>query len=129
MALAVDIDASKPAKAITIQLPTSTEGEPPYKAPKTATAGALPPKTATAGMPEEMSSSSSDSGSSTAEDYEIGEKAQKDLHKHTAICESVMLIAGKSKASRVHMLGAEKTRTTGVLITWCGKKLSSYTSQ
>ena len=119
MALAVDIDASKPAKAITIQLPISTEGEPPYKAPKTATAG----------MPEEMSSSSSDSGSSTAEDYEIGEKAQKDLHKHTAICESVMLIAGKSKASRVHMLGAEKTRTTGVLITWCGKKLSSYTSQ
>ena len=118
MALAVDIDASKPTKAITIQLPTSTEGEPPYKSQKTATAG----------EPDETSSSSSEN-SSSAEDSDVGEKAEGYLHEHMAICKSVTLIAGKSKTARVHMLSAEETNVTGVLITWCGKKLSSYTAQ
>jgi hypothetical protein len=116
MALAVDIDAAKPTKEITIQLPTSTEGEPPYTASKTAKA-------------DKPSSSSSDSDSSTAEDSDVGEKAENYLHEHMAICKSVMLIAGKSKGARVHMLGAEETKATGVLITWCGKKLNSSTSQ
>ena len=40
MDLAADIDASKPTKTITVQLPTTTEGEPPYKPRKTSTAGA-----------------------------------------------------------------------------------------
>ena len=119
MELAVDIAASKPTKTITIQFPTTTEGEPPYKSRKTATAGAS----------DKMSSSSSDSDSSTAEDSDIGEKAEGYLHEHMAICKSVTLIAGKSKAARVHRLSAEETSITGVLLTWCGKKLNGYTAQ
>ena len=96
MNLAVDIDASKPTKTITMQLPTTIEGEPPYKSMKTATAGAS----------DKMSSSRSDSDSSTAEDSDIGEKVEGYLHERMAICKSVTLIAGKSKAARVHMLSA-----------------------
>ena len=129
MALAVDIDAAKPTKEITIQLPTSTEGEPRYTASKTAKADTSFPTTATAGSTDKLYSSSSDSDSSTAEDSDVGEKAENYLHEHMAICKSVMLIAGKSKGARVHMLGAEETKATGVLITWCWKKLNSYTSQ
>ena len=129
MALAVDIDAAQPTKVITIQLPTVTEGEPPYKVQKATTPATPPSKPATAATSEDASSSSTDSGSSSAEDSDIGEKEENYLHEHLAICKSVMLIAGKNKASRVHMLGAEETKTTGILITWCGKKLSSYTSQ
>ena len=119
MAFAVDIDASKLTNAITIHLPTNTEGEPPYKSRKTATAGAS----------ENMSSSSSDSGSSTAGDSDIGEKEEGYLHEHMSICKSVTLIAGKSKAARVHMLSAEETSITGILLTWCGKKLNGHTAQ
>ena len=119
MDFAVEIDASKPTKTITIQLPVTAEGEPPYKMRKTATAGAS----------DKVSSSSSDSDSSTAEDSDIGEKAEGYLHEHMAICKSVTLIAGKSKAALVHMLSAEEASITGVLLTWCGKKLKSYTAQ
>ena len=51
------------------------------------------------------------------------------IHEHMAICKSVTLIAGKSKAARVHMLSADETANTGVLNTWCGKKVNSYTAQ
>ena len=59
----------------------------------------------------------------------MGEKAEIYIHEHMAICKSVTLIEGKSKAARVHMLSAEETSNTGVLNTWCGKKLNSYTAQ
>ena len=58
MKLAVDIDASSPARKITIHLPTTIEGAPAYKAKKMATVG----KSATA------ESSDSDSDSSSVED-------------------------------------------------------------
>ena len=119
MKLAVDIDAAPPARKITNHLPTSIEGPPPYKAKKTATAG----KSATA------ESSDSDSDPSSVEDSDVGEEAEIYIHEHMAICKSVTLIAGKSKAARVHMLSAEETSNTGVLNTWCGKKLNSYTAQ
>lgn len=59
----------------------------------------------------------------------MGEAAEIYIHEHMAICKSVTLIAGKSKAARVHMLSADETANTGVLSTWCGKKLNSYTAQ
>ena len=59
----------------------------------------------------------------------MAEKAENDIHERVAICKSVTLIANKSKAARVHMLSAEETSNTGVLNTWCGKKLNSYTVQ
>ena len=119
MKLAVDIDASAPARKITIHLPTIIEGAPPYKARNIATAG----KSATA------ESSDSDSASSSVEDSDVGEAAEIYIHEHMEICKSVTLIARKSKAARVHMLGADEITITGVLNTWCGKKLNSYTAQ
>ena len=59
----------------------------------------------------------------------MGEKVEIYIHKHMAICKSVTLIAGTFKAARVHMLSAEETSNTGVLNTWCGKTLNSYTAQ
>ena len=102
--LAVDIDASPPARIITIHLPTIIEGAPPYKAQNTATAG----KSAAA------ESSDSDSSSSSVEDSDVGEAAEIDIHEHMAICKSVTLIARKSKAARVHMLSVDETTITGV---------------
>ena len=59
----------------------------------------------------------------------MGEAAEIYIHEHMAICKSVTLIAGKSKAARVHMLSVDETTIMGVLNTWCGKKLNSYTAQ
>ena len=59
----------------------------------------------------------------------MGQAAEIYIHEHMEICKSVTLIAGKSKAARVHMLGADEITITGVLNTWCGKKLNSYTAQ
>ena len=85
--------------------------------------------TATAGKPATAEPSDSDSDSSSVEGSDVGEQAEIYIHEHMAICKSVTLIAGKSKAARVHMLSAEETANTGVLNTWCGKKLNSYTAQ
>ena len=119
MKLAEDIDASPPAKKITIHLPTIIEGAPPYKARNIATTG----KSATA------ESSDSDSSSSSVEDSDVGEAAEFCIHEHMAICKSVTLIAGKSKAARVHIHSADETTNTGVLNTWCGERLNSYTAK
>ena len=119
MKLAVDIDAAPPARKITILLPTIIEGTPPYKAKNIATTG----ESATA---ERLDS---DSSSSSVEDSDVGEASEIYIHEHMVICKSVALIAGKSKAARVHMLSVDETTITGVLNTWCGKKLNSYTAQ
>ena len=117
--LAVDIDAMPPAKEITILLPTDTAGPPPYKAIKTATAE----------TPATAEVSDDESVPSSTEDSDVGEAAENYIHEHMGICKSVTLISGKSKTARVHMLGADKTNTTGVLTTWCGTKVNSYTAQ
>ena len=119
MERAVDIDASSPARKITIHLPTIIEGESPYKAMSIVTAG----------KPATAEPSHSDSDSSSVEDSDVGEQAEIYIHEHMAICKSGTPIAGKSKAARVHMLSAEETANTGVLNTWCGKKLNSDTAQ
>ena len=109
---------SRPMQSLSISRPTQKENLPTSQG-----------KLLRQAPRNKMSSSSSNSDSSTAEDSDIGEKEEGYLHEHISICKSVTLIAGKSKAARVHMLSAEETSITGILLTWCGKKLNGHTAQ